>query len=75
MPAQSGSNRILKLMNRTYTREWYLDRISSIRTILGTDCGISHDMIAGFCTENETDHQDTLSIMEHCKYDMSYMYF
>lgn len=74
LPAQSGSNRILKLMNRTYTREWYLDRISSIRTILGTDCGISHDMIAGFCTENETDHQDTLSLMDQVVYDFGYMF-
>jgi len=74
LPAQSGSNRILKLMNRTYTREWYLDRINSIRTILGLDCGISHDMIAGFCTENETDHQDTLSLMDHVIYDFGYMF-
>ena len=74
LPAQSGSNRILKLMNRIYTREWYFDRISSIRTILGTDCGISHDMIAGFCTENETDHQDTLSLMDQVVYDFGYMF-
>ena len=74
LPAQSGSNRILKLMNRTYTREWYMDRITSIRTILGTDCGISHDMIAGFCTENESDHQDTLSLMDQVVYDFGYMF-
>ena len=74
LPAQSGSNRILKLMNRTYTREWYMDRITSIRTILGTDCGISHDMIAGFCTENEADHQDTLSLMDEVVYDFGYMF-
>ena len=74
LPAQSGSNRILKLMNRTYTREWYLDRINSIRTILGPDCGISHDMIAGFCTENEADHQDTLSLMDDVVYDFGYMF-
>ena len=74
LPAQSGSNRILKLMNRTYTREWYLDRINSIRTILGSDCGISHDMIAGFCTENEADHQDTLSLMDDVVYDFGYMF-
>ena len=74
LPAQSGSNRILKLMNRTYTREWYMDRINSIRTILGTDCGISHDMIAGFCTENEADHQDTLSLMDEVVYDFGYMF-
>ena len=74
LPAQSGSNRILKLMNRTYTREWYLVRINSIRTILGPDCGISHDMIAGFCTENEADHQDTLSLMDAVVYDFGYMF-
>jgi tRNA-2-methylthio-N6-dimethylallyladenosine synthase len=74
LPAQSGSNRILKLMNRTYTREWYMDRITSIRTILGTGCGISHDMIAGFCTENESDHQDTLSLMDQVVYDFGYMF-
>ena len=74
LPAQSGSNRILKLMNRTYTREWYLVRINSIRTILGPDCGISHDMIAGFCTENEADHQDTLSLMDDVVYDFGYMF-
>ena len=74
LPAQSGSNRILKLMNRTYTREWYMDRITSIRTTLGTGCGISHDMIAGFCTENETDHQDTLSLMDQVVYDFGYMF-
>ena len=74
LPAQSGSNRILKLMNRTYTREWYLDRINSIRTILGPDCGISHYMIAGFCTENEADHQDTLSLMDDVVYDFGYMF-
>ena len=74
LPAQSGSNRILKLMNRTYTREWYMDRITSIRTILGTGCGISHDMIAGFCTENEADHQDTLSLMDQVVYDFGYMF-
>lgn len=74
LPAQSGSNRILKLMSRTYTREWYMDRINSIRTILGPDCGISHDMIAGFCTENETDHLDTLSLMDYVIYDFGYMF-
>jgi len=74
LPAQSGSNRILKLMNRTYTREWYMDRINSIRSILGPDCGISHDMIAGFCTENEADHQDTLRLMDEVVYDFGYMF-
>jgi tRNA-2-methylthio-N6-dimethylallyladenosine synthase len=75
LPAQSGSSRVLELMNRTYTREWYLERIDSIRAILGEDCGISHDMIAGFCTETEEDHQETLSLMEYVKYDFGFMYF
>ena len=75
LPAQSGSSRVLELMNRTYTREWYLERIDSIRQILGEDCGISHDMIAGFCTETEDDHQETLTLMEYVKYDFGFMYF
>lgn len=75
LPAQSGSNRVLKLMNRTYTREWYINRIDKIREILGSECGISHDMIAGFCTETEEDHQDTLSLMDYVKYDYGYMYY
>jgi len=74
LPAQSGSNRILDLMKRTYTREWYLDRINSIRTILGETCGISHDMIAGFCSENEEDHAETLSLMDYVQYDFGYMF-
>jgi tRNA-2-methylthio-N6-dimethylallyladenosine synthase len=74
LPAQSGNSRILKLMNRTYTREWYLNRIGAIRRILGEDCGISTDMIAGFCTETETEHQETLSLMQEVKYDFAYMF-
>ncbi|RXK52224.1 tRNA (N6-isopentenyl adenosine(37)-C2)-methylthiotransferase MiaB [Aquirufa rosea] len=74
LPAQSGNNRILELMNRTYTREWYLDRIKAIRHILGESCGISHDLIAGFCSETEEEHQDTLSLMEEVKYDFGYMF-
>ncbi len=74
LPVQSGSSRILQLMNRTYTREWYMAKVDRIRAIL-PDCGISADIIAGFCTEEEIDHQDTLSIMEYCKYDFSYMFF
>jgi tRNA-2-methylthio-N6-dimethylallyladenosine synthase len=61
-------------MNRTYTREWYINRIDSIREILGEDCGISQDMIAGFCSETEEEHQDTLSLMEYVKYDYGYMF-
>jgi tRNA-2-methylthio-N6-dimethylallyladenosine synthase len=75
LPVQSGNNRILDIMNRTYTREWYLDRIRAIREIVGEDCGISSDMIAGFCSETEEEHQDTLSLMELVKYDFSYMFF
>ncbi len=74
LPAQSGNNRILELMNRTYTREWYLDRIKAIKTILGDECGISHDIIAGFCSETEEEHQDTLSLLEEVQYDFGYMF-
>lgn len=73
LPVQSGSNRVLELMNRTYTREWYKERIDSIRRII-PGCGISTDIIAGFCTETEEDHQDTLDIMEYVKYDLAYMF-
>lgn len=74
LPVQSGSSRILQLMNRTYTREWYMARVDRIREII-PDCGISSDIIAGFCTEEEKDHKDTLSIMEYSRYDFSYMFF
>ncbi len=74
LPAQSGSSRILELMNRTYDRDWYLNRISKIREIIGEDCGISHDMITGFCTETEEDHQQTLSLMEEVKFNFGYMF-
>ncbi|WP_064196874.1 MULTISPECIES: tRNA (N6-isopentenyl adenosine(37)-C2)-methylthiotransferase MiaB [Emticicia] len=74
LPAQSGSSRILELMNRTYDREWYIGKIDRIREILGEECGISQDMIAGFCTETEEDHQDTLSLMDYVKYDYGYMF-
>ncbi|HAI83377.1 MAG TPA: tRNA (N6-isopentenyl adenosine(37)-C2)-methylthiotransferase MiaB [Chitinophagaceae bacterium] len=74
LPVQSGNTRVLQLMNRTYTREWYMAKVDRIREIL-PDCGISSDIIAGFCTETEEEHQDTLSIMEYSKYDMSYMFF
>ncbi|MGD0341376.1 MAG: MiaB/RimO family radical SAM methylthiotransferase, partial [Bacteroidales bacterium] len=73
LPAQSGSSRILKLMNREYTREWYMDRISAIRSII-PDCALSTDMIAGFCTETEEDHRDSLSLMEWVGFDFSYMF-
>ncbi|MGE5420099.1 MAG: tRNA (N6-isopentenyl adenosine(37)-C2)-methylthiotransferase MiaB [Chloroflexota bacterium] len=73
LPAQSGSSRILKLMNREYTREWYMDRITAIRNII-PDCSVSTDMIAGFCTETEEDHRETLSLMEWAGYDFAYMF-
>jgi tRNA-2-methylthio-N6-dimethylallyladenosine synthase len=73
LPVQSGSTRVLQLMNRTYTREWYLAKVDRIREII-PDCGISSDVIAGFCTETEEDHQETLDVMQYSKYDMSYMF-
>jgi tRNA-2-methylthio-N6-dimethylallyladenosine synthase len=75
LPVQSGSSRILDLMNRGYSREWYLARIDRIREILGADCGISSDMIAGFCSETEEEHKETLSLMELVQFDFSYMFF
>lgn len=75
LPVQSGNSRILELMNRGYTREWYLERVSKIREILGADCGISSDMIIGFCTESEEEHKDTLSLMDLVKYDFAYMFY
>jgi tRNA-2-methylthio-N6-dimethylallyladenosine synthase len=74
LPVQSGSTRVLQLMNRTYTREWYIAKVDRIKEIM-PDCSLSSDVIAGFCTETEEDHQDTLSILEYSKYDMSYMFF
>ena len=73
LPAQSGSTRILKLMNREYTREWYLDRINAIHAII-PDCSLSTDMITGFCTETEEDHKDSLSLMELVGFDFAYMF-
>jgi len=75
LPAQSGNSRILNLMNRTYDRAWYEDRVAAVRRILGDDCAISTDMIAGFCSETEEEHQDTLSLIDHVQYDMAYMFF
>jgi tRNA-2-methylthio-N6-dimethylallyladenosine synthase len=73
LPVQSGSNRILKEMNRLHTREEYMTLIDKIRTII-PDGSISQDMITGFPTETEEDHQDTLSLMEYVKYNFGYMY-
>ena len=74
LPLQSGSTRVLQLMNRSYTREWYMGKVDKIREII-PDCGISADIITGFCTETEEDHNDTLEVMEYAQYDMSYMFF
>lgn len=73
LPVQSGSNNMLKAMNRKYTREWYLDRIEAIRRIV-PDCGLSTDIIAGYCGESEDDHLETLSLMRHCSYDAAFMF-
>ncbi|MBS1760080.1 MAG: tRNA (N6-isopentenyl adenosine(37)-C2)-methylthiotransferase MiaB [Bacteroidetes bacterium] len=73
LPVQSGSTRILQLMNRTYTKEWYMAKVDRIKEIM-PDCGISSDIIAGFCTEEEQDHIDTLNVMRYSKYDLSYTF-
>jgi tRNA-2-methylthio-N6-dimethylallyladenosine synthase len=74
LPVQSGSSKVLKKMNRTYDREWYMHKMDRIREIM-PDCAVSSDIICGFCTETEEDHQDTLSIMQYSHYSMSYMFF
>ena len=74
LPVQSGNTRVLELMNRTYSRDWYLRQVDMIRSIV-PDMGLSSDMITGFCTETEEEHQETLSLMELVKFDMSYMFF
>lgn len=74
LPAQSGNSRILDIMNRTYDREWYINKIDRIREVLGEECGLSTDMITGFCTETEDEHKDTLTLMEYVKYDFAYMF-
>lgn len=73
LPVQSGSSRILKLMNRKYTREWYLERIAAIRRII-PDCGISTDMFCGFHSETEEDHKETLSLMREVVFDSAFMF-
>ncbi|GGF07021.1 tRNA-2-methylthio-N(6)-dimethylallyladenosine synthase [Hymenobacter cavernae] len=75
LPAQSGNSRILKLMNRTYDRPWYEERVRAIRRILGDDCAISTDMISGFCSETEEEHQDSLTLLDFAQYDMGYNFF
>jgi tRNA-2-methylthio-N6-dimethylallyladenosine synthase len=73
LPAQSGSSRILKLMNREYTREWYMDRVKAIHAII-PECSLSTDMITGFCTETDQDHKESLSLMEWAGFDFAYMF-
>ena len=73
LPVQSGSNRILKLMNRKYTREWYINRVAAIKEII-PDCALSTDMFCGYCTETEEDHQLSLSLMEQCHYDSAFLF-
>ena len=73
LPFQSGSNRMLELMRRKYTREWYLDRVRKIREVM-PDCGLTADVIAGFCTETEEDHKETLSLMEEVGFDWAFMF-
>ena len=73
LPVQSGSDRILKLMNRKYTREWYLGRVAAIRRIV-PDCGLTTDIFSGYCSETEEDHQQSLSLMRECAYDSAFMF-
>ncbi|NNF33614.1 MAG: tRNA (N6-isopentenyl adenosine(37)-C2)-methylthiotransferase MiaB [Saprospiraceae bacterium] len=74
LPVQSGNSRVLKLMNRTYDRDWYKERVEAIYRII-PECAISSDIIAGFCTETEEEHQETLSMIEWARYSMSYMFY
>ena len=73
LPVQSGSTDVLKKMHRRYTREWYLDRIQKIKSLM-PECGLSTDIIAGFCSETEEDHQQTLSLMSEVGYDFAFMF-
>ena len=73
LPVQSGNSRVLEMMNRGYSREWYQQRIEKIRSIV-PDCGISTDIITGFCSESDEEHLDTLSLMDWAGYDFAYMF-
>ena len=73
LPVQSGSNEVLKRMNRKYTREWYLERVEAVRRIV-PDCGLSTDIFCGYCGETEEDHQMSLSLMRECAYDSAFMF-
>lgn len=74
LPVQSGNSRILERMNRGYSREWYLQRVARIKAVLGEDCGLSSDMITGFCGETEEEHKETLSLMDQVRFDFAYMF-
>lgn len=74
LPVQSGNSRILERMNRGYSREWYLQRVAKIKAVLGDDCGLSSDMITGFCGETEEEHEETLSLMDEVRFDFAYMF-
>ena len=74
LPVQSGNSRVLELMNRTYDREWYTNKVNRIYEIM-PECAISSDVITGFCSETEDEHQDTISMIKYAKYSMSYMFF
>jgi tRNA-2-methylthio-N6-dimethylallyladenosine synthase len=74
LPVQSGSSRILQMMNRTYSREWYIAKVDRIKEIL-PGCSLSSDFITGFCSETEEDHKETLSLLKYCEYDLAYMYY
>jgi tRNA-2-methylthio-N6-dimethylallyladenosine synthase len=73
LPVQSGNTRILQMMNRTYTREWYMHKVDTIKQII-PNCSITSDIITGFCSETDEEHKDTLSIIEYARFDLSYMY-
>ncbi len=75
LPAQCGNSRVLKKMNRTYDREWYLDRADAIYRIIGKDCGITSDFISGFCSETEEEHKETLTLMDHVRYNYAFMFY
>jgi tRNA-2-methylthio-N6-dimethylallyladenosine synthase len=74
LPVQSGNSRVLQIMNRNYTREWYLAKVQRIRQLI-PNVGLSTDIITGFCTETEAEHQDTISLMKQCNFDLAYMYY
>jgi len=74
LPVQSGNSRVLERMNRGYSREWYLEKVRRIREILGEECGLSSDMITGFCGETESEHAETLTLMDAVKFDFAYMF-